>query len=93
MFQARNPKFPVGSIIVKEKLEAIDSSAAEFYTIMVKREADFDPDHGNWQFLTMNEKRSSLNVPANVEKCQSCHNLYGEISDFVTREYLQFRGQ
>src|SRR5262245_61550157 len=50
MFQARNPRFPVGSIIVKEKLPSVDSADAEFYTIMVKRESGYDPAHGNWQY-------------------------------------------
>jgi cytochrome P460 len=91
MFQATNPKFPVGSIIVKEKLPSIDSSEAEFYTIMVKRESSYDPAHGNWQYLTMSGNRSSLEAPKNVASCQACHDVYRDISDSVVREYLHLR--
>src|SRR5262249_28633973 len=91
MFQAANPKFPVGSIIVKEKLPSIDSSEAELDTIMVKRESSYDPAHGNWQYLTMSGNRSSLEAPKNVGSCQSCHDVYRDISDSVVREYLHLR--
>ena len=91
MFQTTNPRFPVGTIIVKEKLPAIDSTEPEFYTIMVKRESSYDPAHGNWQYLTMSGDRSKIEGPKNIRSCQACHDVYRDISDSVTRAYLQSR--
>src|SRR6266853_526397 len=38
MFSQKNPRFPEGSVIVKEKLSAKDSQTPELLTVMIKRE-------------------------------------------------------
>ena len=94
MFQRVNPRFPVGSIIVKEKLPDEKSEEPEFYTIMVKRESGFDPDNGNWQYLTMDKTKSKIEEPGIDDQkvsCQYCHMEYKVRSDYVSREYLRLK--
>jgi len=93
MFKEDNPKFPVGSIIVKEKLPAQNSEVPEFYTIMVKRENGYDSVNGDWQYLTMDETKSRIEEPENISSCQSCHAPYNDTSDYVSREYLHLEGR
>ena len=93
MFKEENPKFPIGSIIVKEKLPAKDSEDPEFYTIMVKRENGYDSVNGDWQYLTMDETKSRIEEPENISSCQSCHAPYNDTSDYVSREYLHLEGR
>ena len=88
MLKAKNPTFPAGSIVIKEKLSQKQSETAEFYTIMLKREAGYDPRSGDWQFLIMDSSRARIEKPANVESCQSCHAAWATKSDFVSRAYL-----
>jgi hypothetical protein len=93
MFQEFDPKFPTGSVIVKEKLPDENSEVPEFYTIMVKRENGFDPVNGDWQYLTMDKSRSKIEesrIADNQLSCQSCHMSYKDRSDYVSREYLRF---
>jgi hypothetical protein len=48
-----NPRFPQGSVIVKEKLPAKDSSSPELLTVMIKREPGFDPENGDWEYMAV----------------------------------------
>ena len=88
MLKARNPKFPVGTIIVKEKLPEKQSQTAEFYTIMLKREAGYDPRGGDWQYLIMDSAMAKIEKPSDIESCQSCHSAWSEKSDSISRAYL-----
>ena len=88
MLKARNPKFPAGTIVIKEKLSEKQSQSPEFYTIMLKREAGYSPRGGDWQYLIMDSTKARIENPANVESCQSCHAGWGAKSDFVSRAYL-----
>ena len=47
MFKEDHPKFPVGSVIVKEKLADENSNISDLQTIMIKREKDFDSANGD----------------------------------------------
>ena len=88
MFKAKKPNFPVGTIVIKEKLSQKQSQTADFYTIMLKREAGYDPRGGDWQYLVMDSARTKIEKPANIESCQSCHAAWAEKSDFISRAYL-----
>ena len=88
MLNARNPKFPVGTIVIKEKLSQKQSQTPEFYTIMLKREAGYDPRGGDWQYLIMDSAKTRIEKPANIESCQSCHAVWAAKSDFISRAYL-----
>ncbi len=75
------PKFPIGTMIVKEKLGDPDSTKPEVLTAMIKRGPGYNPESGDWEYLVLNGAATKL------ERCTGCHRLY-ERSDFITRTYL-----
>lgn len=81
------PKFPVGSAIVKEKLGSPDSTTPEVLTVMIKREAGYNPENGDWEYLVLNGEASMIVERGKLERCSGCHKFYKH-SDFVTRTYL-----
>ncbi|MEM8733237.1 MAG: hypothetical protein AAGG44_03385 [Planctomycetota bacterium] len=52
-------KFPVGSLIVKAKLEKRDSKRVDFYTVMMKRSRGYDENHGDWEYALIDGRTSS----------------------------------
>jgi hypothetical protein len=88
MLKAKDPKFPVGSIVIKEKLPEKQSQTPEFHTIMVKREAGYDSRGGDWQYLIMDSAQTKLEKPTVIESCQSCHAAWAKTSDYISRAYL-----
>src|SRR5262245_609445 len=48
-FGKLNPRFPEGTVLVKEKLMAQDAKKPKLLTVMIKREASYNPDGGNWE--------------------------------------------
>lgn len=87
MLTKKNPKFPVGTVVVKEKLSAPDSQTPELLTVMIKREKDFNPEVGDWEFLTFNGGATEITARGKLENCQACHLGYKQ-NDFITRTYL-----
>ena len=87
MMTKQEPKFPVGSMIVKEKLGKPDSTTPEVLTVMIKRESGYNPENGDWEYLVLNGTASSIFERGKLERCSGCHRSYKH-SDFVTRTYL-----
>jgi hypothetical protein len=87
MMNERNPKFPVGSVIVKEKLLPDKKDAPELLTVMVKREQGFNPANGDWEFMVVNGAGTKVEARGKIESCQSCHVSMKE-SGFVYRSYM-----
>ena len=87
MMSTRQPKFPVGSMIVKEKLGSPDSATPEVLTVMIKRKAGYNPENGDWEYLVLDGAASKIVERGKLTRCSSCHSSYGH-SDFVTRTYL-----
>jgi hypothetical protein len=87
MFTKKNPRFPVGTVIVKEKLAAPDSTSPELLTVMIKRKKGFNPDFGNWEFMTVTGDGNYVTARGKLESCQKCHADY-PTNDYVTRLYL-----
>lgn len=86
MLEQKTPKFPVGSVIVKEKLASEKSSAPELLTVMVKREADYNPSSGDWEYLVTDGKGEKVTAQGKLETCAACH-LTQKAQDFVYRTY------
>lgn len=80
-----NSKFPVGSIIAKEKLPT-PTSKAELLTVMIKRKAGFNPASGDWEYLVLDPVKTAILERGKLERCNSCH-LEKKDSDFVFRTY------
>lgn len=73
MFGEGPPVFPVGSVIVKEKLPTRESTTPELLTVMIKREKGFNPGNGDWQYLVADGDARGIRQRDNVENCRQCH--------------------
>jgi hypothetical protein len=73
MLTTANLKFPVGSIIVKEKLPSKHSRRPELLTVMIKRERAYNPAGGNWEYLVLNGAATKIDGRGVLQTCQSCH--------------------
>jgi hypothetical protein len=60
---------PVGSVIVKEKLD--DRGHPKGIGGMIKREASFDPTHGNWEYF-YNDPTVGFSI-GKLASCIGCH--------------------
>lgn len=90
MMTKKFPKFPSGTIIVKEKLSTFDSTSPELLTVMIKREKSFNPENGDWEYMTVNGQLTEVTTKGKLEKCQACHVLE-QSKDYVSRKYLPYK--
>jgi hypothetical protein len=74
--------FPAGSIIVKEKFAIGDTDEPTALGIMIKREAGFNPDGGDWEFLYWDKDEGLMHDSDYDNHCQSCHEQ-ASTTDFV----------
>lgn len=84
MMTKRSPKFPVGSMIVKEKLGSLDSTTPEVLTAMIKREPGYNPESGDWEYLVLDGAASKIVEQGKLTRCSGCHRPY-QSSDFIAR--------
>ena len=89
MMTKKAPGFPVGTVIVKEKLTTAESKEPELLTVMIKREKDYNPKVGDWEFLTFNGAGTETTARGKLENCQTCH-LVEKRTDYVSRRYLPY---
>ena len=87
MMQQKTPRFPRGSIIVKEKLSDPNSSSPELLTVMIKRDKGFNPENGDWEYLVLDGAGKEVQARGKLENCQACHTTVRP-SDYVYRSYL-----
>lgn len=87
-FEKKEPNFPVGSIIVREKITEINSETPEIFIVMVKREKGFSKKTGDWEFLTFNGADLKLQNRQTKSDCSECH-LQAKKTDWVFRNYLK----
>ena len=87
MMEEREPKFPEGSVIVKEKLARQDSLEPELLTVMIKREKGFNPQTGDWEFMVTNGAGTEPQARGKLNSCQACHTSMSA-TDFTYRTYL-----
>jgi hypothetical protein len=87
MLSQKKPKFPAGSVIVKEKLSARDSQSPELLTVMIKQEKGFNPANGDWEYMVVDGTGTKIEGRGRLENCQACH-LANQKTDYVFRSYL-----
>ena len=87
MMTRREPVFPQGSIIVKEKLNDPHAKNPELLTVMLKREPGYNIESGDWEYLVLDGSASTIRARGRLEKCNACH-VASKASDFVDRSYL-----
>ena len=84
VFKEAGSRFPVGTVILKQKFPTVDAKDADFYTGMLKREEGFNPACGDWEFFTMAGDRRAVTARGRIESCIDCHRQFAK-SDFVTK--------
>jgi hypothetical protein len=87
MLNEKSPKFPVGSIIVKEKLAARESRTPELLTVMIKRQEGFNAASGDWEYMVLDGTGTKVEGRGQLQNCQACH-LARQNSDYIFRTYL-----
>ncbi len=87
MLEQSNPKFPEGSVIVKEKLPDQKSLTPELLTMMIKRKKDFDSANGDWEYLVTDATGAKIERRGNLQNCQACH-VASQKTDYIFRTYL-----
>jgi hypothetical protein len=84
--QSQSGIFPEGTIVLKEKFSDATGTNTELFTGMVKREAGYNPECGDWEFFTLPGDASKISQRGKIENCMECHVGYKD-SDFVTKRY------
>ena len=90
MFE-KQPHFPEGSIIVKQKLApSWERNQPVLYTVMRKRKAGYNPTVGDWEFSVVSGDGKQLQASGKLENCQACH-VGKKDTDFVFRPYAKLQ--
>ncbi|MBC7911918.1 MAG: cytochrome P460 family protein [Pyrinomonadaceae bacterium] len=94
MVDEKKPRFPAGSVIVREKLAQEADAAPQVLVVMVKREQGFNLKAKDWEFLTIDGQLSKVEHREKTGSCRDCHNSQKD-RDFVFRSYLteEMRGK
>jgi len=74
--------FPVGSVIVREKLTRADSEHPDLLAVMIKRAPGFNPKAGDWEFLLVDGAGTKVLERQKKGSCLDCHSSQRE-RDFV----------
>jgi hypothetical protein len=89
MLEMKNPAFPKGSVIVKEKFMNQSISEPELLTVMIKREKGFNPETGDWEYMVTDGAGKTVQARGKLENCQACH-LSRPGNDYIFRTYLPY---
>lgn len=81
------PKFPVGTVLVKEKLSTPTTPKPELLTAMVKLEPGYDPEHGDWEYFVLAGDARKITARGKLETCRSCHDARKD-TDYAFLSYL-----
>lgn len=79
-------KFPVGSILLKAKFDDRNLDQPTQFTGMIKRDAGYFPDCGDWEFFTLDGELTSVTSRGKLESCAKCHRDYAQ-HGYVSKEY------
>ena len=74
--------FPIGSILVREKLIRSNSEKPQVLTVMIKREKGFNTEGGDWSFLAMDGAATKVLKRKKKGDCLECHQSASD-RDFV----------
>jgi hypothetical protein len=85
MMKQKTPHFPIGSMIVKEKLPSAKSRKPELLTAMIKRAKGFNPASGDWEYVVLNGSATQIQQHGRLSNCQSCH-ADQKAADYVFRD-------
>ena len=71
---SEKPKFPEGSIVVREKLPAPDAAQPELLAAMIKRPAGFSKSTGDWEYLLLDGTATKVRDRKKKGDCYACHS-------------------
>jgi hypothetical protein len=82
------PRFPAGSIIVREKLLAADAEQPELVAVMVKRDKGFSRRTGDWEYFVVEGDLSKISKRETTGSCARCR-ADAAATDYVFKTYLK----
>lgn len=87
-----NPDFPVGTIIIKEKIKAENLKSSkkrkvELYTLMIKRDKGYNPDCGDWEFAAVDGELKNVSR-GKIENCIGCHMPQKNVGYIFRADYF-----
>jgi hypothetical protein len=83
-----NPRFDVGSVLVREMFVQKTDSTPQLITAMVKRQKGFNKKTGDWEYFTFNGADMKLQKRESVSSCSKCHANAAK-TDYVFRDFLK----
>jgi hypothetical protein len=87
MLKQAHPRFPVGTVIVKEKRVAdVAKGKPRGRLLMTVMEKKAGENGGTWEYSAYDEKGRRMEG-VRTQQCQSCHEKV-RADDFVFRDYL-----
>jgi len=86
--ESGNGKYPIGSVIIKQKYSSQFARRTELFTIMRKMEEGYDDENGNWEYSVVDSSAEQFLSRGREESCITCHTLYKN-TDYVSRAYLE----
>jgi hypothetical protein len=66
-------QFPLGAIIVREKLAKADDARPQLLAVMIKRTRGFNPSGNDWEFLMLNGATNKILERQKEGSCLDCH--------------------
>ncbi len=87
MMEEKNPKFPEGSVIVKEKLTNSMDEKPELLTVMIKKAQSFNTKAGDWEYMVVDGPGENVEGRGILANCQACH-INKPQTDYIFRTYL-----
>ncbi len=75
-------KFPVGSVIVRERLSRAEATQPDLVAAMIKRAPGFNPRGGDWEFVTADGTLTKIRERQKTGSCLNCHSSQSK-RDFV----------
>ena len=86
--KSENLRFPVGSVIVREKLSTAHAAAPDLVAAMIKRDREYSPATNGWEFIVIDKNFSRVKTRQTTGNCMACHAQASK-SDFVYKTYLK----
>jgi hypothetical protein len=66
-------QFPLGAIIVREKLAKADDAQPQLLAVMIKRVRGFNPKANDWEFLMLDGATNKILERQKKGSCLDCH--------------------
>ncbi|WP_194945094.1 cytochrome P460 family protein [Shewanella sp. TC10] len=77
--------YPIGTTFIKENYSMKNGKPdkAQWLTIMIKREQDFNPEGGNWEYMQFNVNGEAMINGSSIDnqvssQCAQCHENVAE---------------